>query len=45
MLICHFKGIFFFFQLLFDFLAFKNDISYWKKRKNMVGLSSRVGML
>ncbi|GFO30988.1 cleft lip and palate transmembrane protein 1-like protein [Plakobranchus ocellatus] len=32
------------FHLLFDFLAFKNDISYWKKRKNMVGLSSRVGM-
>lgn len=30
------------FHLLFDFLAFKNDISYWKKRKNMVGLSSRV---
>ena len=31
------------FQLLFDFLAFKNDISYWKKRDTMVGLSTRVG--
>jgi hypothetical protein len=29
------------FHLLFDFLAFKNDISYWKERKNMAGLSSR----
>ena len=30
------------FHLLFDFLAFKNDISFWKKRKNMAGLSTRV---
>nr|XP_022340363.1 cleft lip and palate transmembrane protein 1-like protein [Crassostrea virginica]XP_022340364.1 cleft lip and palate transmembrane protein 1-like protein [Crassostrea virginica] len=30
------------FHLLFDFLAFKNDISYWRNRKNMVGLSSRA---
>ncbi|XP_048259970.1 cleft lip and palate transmembrane protein 1-like protein [Haliotis rufescens] len=30
------------FHLLFDFLAFKNDISYWKKRDTMVGLSTRV---
>ncbi|OWF50337.1 cleft lip and palate transmembrane protein 1-like protein [Mizuhopecten yessoensis] len=30
------------FHLLFDFLAFKNDISYWKGRKSMVGLSSRA---
>ncbi|KAL8613870.1 hypothetical protein ACOMHN_032860 [Nucella lapillus] len=29
------------FHLLFDFLAFKNDIQYWKKRDTMVGLSSR----
>ncbi|KAJ8303378.1 hypothetical protein KUTeg_019774 [Tegillarca granosa] len=29
-------------HLLFDFLAFKNDISYWKKRKTMVGLSTRA---
>ena len=33
----------FLFQLLFDFLAFKNDISYWKNRESMVGLSTRVG--
>lgn len=33
------------FQLLFDFLAFKNDVSYWKNRENMVGLSTRVGKL
>ena len=30
------------FQLLFDFLAFKNDISFWKSRDSMVGLSTRV---
>ncbi|XP_069113149.1 lipid scramblase CLPTM1L-like [Argopecten irradians] len=30
------------FHLLFDFLAFKNDISYWKGRRSMVGLSSRA---
>ncbi|XP_050395910.1 lipid scramblase CLPTM1L [Patella vulgata] len=30
------------FHLLFDFLAFKNEISYWKERKDMVGLSSRA---
>lgn len=30
------------FQLLFDFLAFKNDISYWRARKTTVGLSSRT---
>ncbi|XP_062501860.1 lipid scramblase CLPTM1L-like [Corticium candelabrum] len=29
------------FHILFDFLAFKNDISYWRERKSMVGLSSR----
>nr|KAG5707486.1 hypothetical protein BaRGS_011990 [Batillaria attramentaria] len=29
------------FHLLFDFLAFKNDIQYWKQRETMVGLSSR----
>ena len=33
-----------FFQILFDALAFKNDISYWRKRKTMVGLSSRAGV-
>ena len=30
-------------QLLFDFLAFKNDINYWKSRNSMVGLSMRTG--
>ncbi|KAK3085426.1 hypothetical protein FSP39_003122 [Pinctada imbricata] len=30
------------FHLLFDFLAFKNDISYWRKRETMVGLSTRA---
>lgn len=32
-----------FFQLLFDFLAFKNDISFWKQKKSMVGMSSKAG--
>jgi hypothetical protein len=27
------------FHLLFDILAFKNDISFWRNRKTMVGLS------
>ena len=31
-----------FFQLLFDFLAFKNDISYWRERDTMIGLSTRA---
>ncbi|XP_028409930.1 cleft lip and palate transmembrane protein 1-like protein [Dendronephthya gigantea] len=30
------------FHLLFDFLAFKNDIIYWRKRSTMVGLSTRA---
>ncbi|XP_041375751.1 cleft lip and palate transmembrane protein 1-like protein [Gigantopelta aegis] len=30
------------FHLLFDFLAFKNEITYWKRRKTMVGLSTRA---
>uniref|UniRef100_A0A8C7D7Y2 Lipid scramblase CLPTM1L n=1 Tax=Oncorhynchus kisutch TaxID=8019 RepID=A0A8C7D7Y2_ONCKI len=30
------------FHLLFDFLAFKNDISFWKQKKSMVGMSSKV---
>lgn len=29
-------------QMLFDFLAFKNDIYFWRDRDNMVGLSSRT---
>lgn len=35
-------GITFFVSLLhsvFDFLAFKNDIEFWRKRKDMEGLS------
>ncbi|XP_053692703.1 lipid scramblase CLPTM1L [Sabethes cyaneus] len=28
-------------HILFDFLAFKNDILFWKQRKNYVGLSAR----
>ncbi|XP_046389208.1 cleft lip and palate transmembrane protein 1-like protein [Ischnura elegans] len=27
-------------HLLFDFLAFKNDVSFWRKRDDMVGLST-----
>ncbi|XP_032325385.1 cleft lip and palate transmembrane protein 1-like protein isoform X2 [Camelus ferus] len=30
------------FHLLFDFLAFKNDISFWKKKKSMTGMSSKA---
>jgi hypothetical protein len=30
-------------KTLFDFLAFKNDINYWRHRKTMVGLSFRTG--
>ncbi|KAJ8415749.1 hypothetical protein AAFF_G00403060 [Aldrovandia affinis] len=30
------------FHLLFDFLAFKNDISFWKRKKSMVGMSSKA---
>uniref|UniRef100_A0A2K5DCF2 Lipid scramblase CLPTM1L n=1 Tax=Aotus nancymaae TaxID=37293 RepID=A0A2K5DCF2_AOTNA len=30
------------FHLLFDFLAFKNDISFWKKKKSMIGMSTKL---
>ena len=30
------------FHLLFDALAFKNDVSYWSKRETMAGLSIRT---
>ncbi|KAK3735199.1 hypothetical protein QZH41_017946 [Actinostola sp. cb2023] len=30
------------FHILFDFLAFKNDINFWRKTDSMVGLSSRT---
>lgn len=33
-----------FVHLIFDFLAFKNDIHFWKTRKNMEGLSARTIM-
>nr|CAD7402749.1 unnamed protein product [Timema poppensis] len=29
-------------HLLFDFLAFKNDVSFWRHTENMAGLSSRT---
>ncbi|XP_068084776.1 lipid scramblase CLPTM1L isoform X2 [Anabrus simplex] len=29
-------------HLLFDFLAFKNDISFWRSKQNFVGLSTRT---
>lgn len=32
----------YFFKLLFEFLAFKNDISFWRKRKTTVGLSIKT---
>jgi len=38
----YFLGLTFFvsiFHMLFDFLAFKNDISHWKKRDTMKGIS------
>uniref|UniRef100_A0A8C5RSJ4 Lipid scramblase CLPTM1L n=1 Tax=Laticauda laticaudata TaxID=8630 RepID=A0A8C5RSJ4_LATLA len=30
------------FHLLFDFLAFKNDISFWKNKKSMIGMSTKA---
>uniref|UniRef100_A0A8D9DP68 Lipid scramblase CLPTM1L n=1 Tax=Cacopsylla melanoneura TaxID=428564 RepID=A0A8D9DP68_9HEMI len=33
-----------FVHLLFDFLAFKNDVSFWKNRTNTVGISIRSVM-
>ncbi|KAI6194608.1 Ribonuclease [Aphelenchoides besseyi] len=29
-------------HLLFDFLTFKNDVSFWRGRKTMVGISTRT---
>ncbi|XP_032529088.1 lipid scramblase CLPTM1L [Danaus plexippus] len=29
-------------HLLFDFLAFKNDVSFWRRKKTLAGLSSRT---
>jgi hypothetical protein len=28
--------------LLFEFLAFKNDINFWRKRKTTIGLSLKT---
>lgn len=33
-----------FVHILFDFLAFKNDVNFWKNRKNTVGISVRSVM-
>uniref|UniRef100_A0A663LLT2 Lipid scramblase CLPTM1L n=1 Tax=Athene cunicularia TaxID=194338 RepID=A0A663LLT2_ATHCN len=30
------------FHLLFDFLAFKNDINFWKKKRSMIGTSTKA---
>eukprot|EP01106_Pelomyxa_sp_JSP_P005882 TRINITY_DN1935_c0_g1_i4.p1 TRINITY_DN1935_c0_g1~~TRINITY_DN1935_c0_g1_i4.p1 ORF type:complete len:623 (-),score=189.98 TRINITY_DN1935_c0_g1_i4:51-1919(-) len=32
-------------HMVFDFLAFKNDISFWRNRKSMVGISVKTLML
>ena len=29
-------------HMLFDFLAFKNDIQFWRKKKSMAGMSVRT---
>ncbi|XP_046961949.1 cleft lip and palate transmembrane protein 1-like protein [Vanessa cardui] len=29
-------------HLLFDFLAFKNDVSFWKRKRSLAGLSART---
>lgn len=34
-----------FIKLLFDFLAFKNDINFWRKKDNIVGLSTKAGCI
>ncbi|NWR47027.1 CLP1L protein, partial [Regulus satrapa] len=34
--------VFSYLQLLFDFLAFKNDISFWKKKRSMIGMSTKA---
>ena len=30
-------------KMLFDVLAFKNDVSFWKKKESMAGMSTRTG--
>lgn len=29
-------------QLLFDFLAFKNDVAFWRRKRSLAGLSART---
>ena len=29
-------------HLLFDFLAFKNDVTFWSRKRSMVGLSTKT---
>lgn len=29
--------------MLFDVLAFKNDVNFWKKKESMAGMSTRTG--
>lgn len=31
--------------MLFDVLAFKNDVSFWKGKKSMAGMSTRTGII
>lgn len=31
--------------MLFDILAFKNDVSFWKNKETMAGMSTRTGIL
>ena len=33
------------FHMLFDFLAFKNDVAFWRQAKNTAGLSGRAVLL
>lgn len=42
---CKIKSMFFFStqQLICEFLALKNDISSWRKKKSMVGMSRKSG--
>ncbi|XP_041664122.1 cleft lip and palate transmembrane protein 1-like protein [Cheilinus undulatus] len=30
------------FHIIFDFLAFKNDVSFWRQKKSMVGMSRKA---
>lgn len=38
------QKMFFELQILFDFLAFKNDVKFWSQKSTMEGLSSRTVM-